>query len=271
VSWPAFTAYVEGVEVSVSAGTDTVTRGANAYMIASVHVDSSGTVTITEGTADAAAIDTTARGGSGQPPLVPVDEAEVGWATTSSTTPAPFTAAELRNVQGESMEMWNFPTFETKYSRVTNGAIGKAGCLFSAALPLIHVGATAKKVWCKNTYEPVFANWRRANDFTPPATAITVTSTPSYDGPVSSDAATIGGGSFNWLTSNSVTDPEWAAFSEKENRIYLWFKHFPNKLKTGQFTAVQAAATGAANNPQDGPQTVAVTLASKDGLERVFA
>ena len=272
VSWPACKANIEGDEIDISAGTASVTREVtNAFMIASVTVAATGTVTITEGTAHATAIDTSARSGAGQAPLVPVAEVEMGQVHLDSVTPAPFTATELKNVQGNSMEMSYYPTFDIAFSRVTSGVIGKAGVTFTAALPLIHTGNTAKKVWITNAFTPEFASWRRADNFSEPTTSITSSSTPSYDGPVSSDASSISGGSFDWIIDNSVTDSEWQSISTKTDKMYLWWKFFPNVLKTAEYILVQAAATGSSTNPEEGTQQISVTLSPKNGAERVFA
>jgi len=152
----ALSCYLAGVLTAVAAAANvTVTRGAttNTHSITSITVKADGTIEAVAGTASTAFSET--RGAAGGPPLIPVDSIEIAQVRTTSITGAPIVASEIFAVVGQHTERFDFPSWEID---PFDGAVR-----FLQALPLIHTGPAAKKVYAQ-VYTPIFQAASRAAD-----------------------------------------------------------------------------------------------------------
>lgn len=214
VKCAALTGYVSGLLKSVAANNAlTVTRGATlAYKISSIATDGS-TISVVAGTEGSAFTET--RGAAGGPPLIGVDSIEIGQVRLSSTTAGEVTADEIKQVIGTHQERYDAPTHQIDHD---GGQITMA-----AALPAIHTGPTAKKVFAQ-FYEPEFAEVQNASDAVFPETSHSTSSKQIYGGTIGSSSSSLGQGSFKAYLEDGVADPLIAA--KNDNR---WFKLYPNR------------------------------------------
>lgn len=213
----AGTAYVSGVLVSVSAATDlTITRATSTdtHMINSIVVQSGSYVAVA-GTDSTSFSET--RDAAGGPPLIGVDDVEVGQVRTTSYTAAAIESSEIFQVPGTHQERWDYPVWDEDWCE---GELS-----FTAANPLIHTGAVTRKVFAAY-YTPIFSEVPNASDFTPAETTHSVSSTQIYGGTVGAAAATIGQGSFSARLQTGVTD----TFILNKNKT-LWFKFWPDRYR----------------------------------------
>jgi len=213
----AGTCYVSGALVSVSAATDLeITRATSTdtHIICSVVV-TSGSYAVVAGT-DHTAFSTT-RDATGGPPLIPVDSVEVGQVRLTSYTDAAIDSDEIFMVPGTHTERADYPVWDENWA---DGEID-----FAAANPLIHTGATARKVFVAY-YTPIFSEVSSATDFVPAETTHSVTSTQIYGGTVGATSATLGQGSFTTRLQTGVTD----GLIDNKNKT-LWFKFYPDRYR----------------------------------------
>lgn len=254
----ALTAYMAGATgasattglLSVNAATDqTCTRGSSgsdAYRINSITVNASGAIAVVAGTGSTAFSET--RGAAGGPPLIPVGSIEIGQVRFTSHTAAAVAAAEIYQVVGVSQERYDFPVWSADPIR---GRI-----TFASALPLIHTGSVAKKVYAR-VATPVFAEIARAKDWKPAETSNSTNSEQYYDGAVGGFSSSIGQAGFTASLGDGVTD---GMLSKKGQN--LLFKFMPDKNKTayqltqGVLGVARTFAVGA--NP-----TAAVTVSAQ--------
>jgi hypothetical protein len=127
------------------------------------------------------------------------------------------TAAEIFQVVGTHQERYDYPVWS---ENPLSGTI-----TFSAALPLIHTGSVAKKVYAR-VATPIFAEVPRSKDWVPAETSSSVSSEDYYDGALGSYSSSIGQASFSAALNDGVTDAILA--KEGEN---LCFKFSPDKTK----------------------------------------
>jgi hypothetical protein len=222
----ALTAYMFGATgasattglLTVGADTDvSISRGvtSDTHRITSITIAADGTITAVAG------VDHTAfsevRGADGGPPLIPVGSVEIGQVRTTSVTAGAVLASEIYQVVGTHQERYDYPVWT---ENPLSGTI-----TFAAALPLIHTGAVAKKVYAY-VATPLFAEVARAKDWVPAERSSSVSSDDYYDGALGSYSTSIGQASFSAALNDGVTDAILA--KEGEN---LCFKFMPDKTK----------------------------------------
>lgn len=222
----ALTCYLAGVATSVAAGGLSASRGVttDTHRITSITVDSSGAL------AAVAGVDHTAfsevRGANGGPPYIPVGSIEIAQVRLTSVTDAPIEAEEIFQVPGTHRELSGFPLYDINYGPTVVGGvqtIAGGSVTFEEALPLIHTGDTAKKVYASYA-SPIFSTVSRVSDFVPPETSHSVSSTQIYGGTIGSSSSTLNQGSFIAYLTNGLQDP----LIQLRNEI-LWFKFFPDR------------------------------------------
>jgi hypothetical protein len=216
----ALTCNLQGVVTSVGAstGTATITRPATAVSkINSITVTAAGAIAVVAGTDGSTTAFSETRAAAGGPPLIPVDSIEIGQVRVTSNTAAAITSAQIYQVVGTHTEMANFPLFNINY---------KGGSVtFLEALPLIHTGTVAKKVYASYS-APIFADISLGSEFKAPETTHSVSSTQIYGTTLGSSSATLGQGGFTAYLDDGVTD----ALIAQKNQL-LWFKFFPDRYK----------------------------------------
>lgn len=249
VSTAAMSVNLNGVITAVAADSAvaiTRTAAGGAFQINSVTVDSGGNVTAVAGTEGSAF--TEVRGDAGGPPLIPVDSVEVGQVRMTSNTDAAILANEIKQVVGTHQERWDFPLWTVD---ALNGKL-----VFTQALPLIHTGPVAKKVFVEY-YTPIFADVPDANNVVPPEASFSVTSEQTYDRVVNSSSQSLGQGSFEArLESGGISD----LVSKLKNQK-LWFKFFPDKFQSSNIV-FQGLLGIAREFPADGAIRATATVSS---------
>ena len=186
-------------KITVAADTDlTCTRGAttNTHIINSITVDSSGAYAVVAGTATTAFSET--RGASGGPPFIPVGSVEVAQVRLTSVTSAPITADEIFAAPGVHQERYDNPDFTPDYLRGT--------LTFTSALPLIHTGSVAKKVYVRGA-TPIFSDLNDVKDWVPSESNDSVTSDTNYDRTIAASiSSTLNAATFSLAMKDGVTD-----------------------------------------------------------------
>jgi hypothetical protein len=217
----ALTANLQGVVTSVGASvaTLTLTRPAtNVSKVNSITVNAGGALAVVAGTDGATTAFSETRAAAGGPPLIPVDSVEIGQVQFVTSAAGAITAAMIYQVVGTHVEAANFPLFDINY---------KGGSVtFLSALPLIHTGTVAKKVYSSYA-SPLFADISLASDFKAPETSHSVTSTQVYGTSIGASSETLGQGGFVAYLEDGVTD----ALVGQKNQM-LWFKFFPDRYKS---------------------------------------
>jgi len=204
--------------VTVAADTVSITRGltTDTHNITSITVDSTGAIVAVSGTDSTAFSET--RGAAGGPPLIPVGSVEIGQVRTTSVTAALVLSTEIYQVPGLHQERTDYPVYEIDYA---------CGCItFVDALPTIHTGTVAKKVYISGA-TPLFAPVPKASDWVPAESTYSITSTDTYDGPIGSSSSTLNQASFNAVLTDGITDN---FIGLKGNN--LWFEFRPDRDAT---------------------------------------
>lgn len=202
----------------------TVARPADAKVkISSVTINAALTLVMVAGTDGDTFSET--RAAAGGPPLIPVDSIEIAQVRLDDETASVIAADEIKQVPGTHMELAGYPVeqMDSELGTVT----------MSAALPLIHTGVVAKSIFAE-FYTAEFIKIDRADAYQPPTTTNSVTSTPTYDGPVGSSSESLNGGSFTVLLNDGIGDP----IMKKLNDM-LWVKFYPKKTVTSRYWIVQ--------------------------------
>jgi len=216
----AATAYIAGELVSVDAAADLeVARGASSHIINSIVIQDDGEGGF-EFAVEAGLTSTsfnTTRGEAGAPPLIGVDDIEVGQVRYTLSSNAAVTADEIFQVPGTHQELSAFPVWDEDWAE---GEIE-----FASALPLIHTGPAARKVYAAY-YTPIYSEVPAASDFVPAEQTHSVTSTQIYGGTVGARSSTLGQGSFTARLSSGVVDN----FIKNKNKN-LWFKFYPDRYR----------------------------------------
>ena len=254
----AGTLYQAGVQHSVSASLgEDITRGVSPYLKTSITISISQAIVTVAGPPHATAF-STERGEDGGPPFIPVGSTEIAQVWYSSTGVAVVVSSEIKQVQGDSLERWDFPSHNQKRLNVENGVAGYAGIEFVAALPLSHTGGIPKGVYAEY-YTPEFAELPDATDFVPAETTNTTTSVQVYNNTLGASSTTLNQSTFTFYPKDGITD---AVFKEKGENLFFKFKqdrlNDPYILQQGIFgisrtfpaaDAVAAAATVSTNVP----------------------
>lgn len=213
----ALSCYLAGVLTAVAAGADqALTRGAAlAYRINSITVNNAGALAVVAGTEAAAFSET--RDAAGGPPLIPVDSIEIAQVRLTEIAAAPVTEDEIFQVVGLHQESYDSPGLtETPVD-------GKVK--FDAALPLIHTGGVAKKVFA-TFYTPIFADIPITGDFVPADNAHSVSSTQYYGKTLGARSSALGQASFTAKMKDGLTD----SLVKLRDEV-LWFRFYQDRNK----------------------------------------
>lgn len=216
----ALTCNLAGVVTTVEAAVNqAITRPATACSkINSITVNSAGAIAVVAGTDGASVAFSETRGAAGGPPLIPVGSIEIAQVRVTSNTAAAITAAQIFAVVGVHVEAANYPLWDVNY--------GEGSITFLAALPSIHTGSVPKGVYA-SYYAPIWGDVQLANDFKPPETTHSVSSTQVFGATIGSSSETLGQGSFVAYLENGVTDALVAQINE-----LIWFRFYPDRTKT---------------------------------------
>src|SRR5690606_33536864 len=186
--------------------------------------DSTGAVAVVAGTDGATTTFSETRGAAGGPPLIPVGSIEIGQVRVTSNTAAVVTSAQIYAVPGLHVERADYPPAAINY------ATGKV--TFAEALPLIHTGSVAKKVYFRGA-APLFAPIPKTSDWVPAEATYSINSTDTYDGPVGSASSSLGQASFNAILTDGITD---AFLAQSGKDIWVEFRPDRDKLIPKQLT-----------------------------------
>lgn len=253
----AGTCYIAGNLISFNAVTDLVCDRAvttDTHIINSIAVASTGTVSKIAGTDGTAFSET--RDADGGPPLIPVASVELAQVRFPSLTSADVLASEIKDVPNQHTEMAINPVWEVDHysGKVT----------FSAALPLIHTGGIAKKIYASYA-TPIFSDVQIATDFKPPEDSISVTSKQVYGRTVGGESSSLGAGSFTAYLNDGVTDPLVTLAGQK-----LWFKFYPNRYASA-FIICQGSLGITRTFPAGDNITAACTINAEAAARNVAA
>lgn len=216
----ALVANLNGVETSLIAQVDkAVTRPAtNVAKVSSITLNAAGAIAVVAGTDGASSAFSETRGAAGGPPLIPVDSVELAQVRLTTSTAAVIAASEIFSVVGVHVEMANYPLFNVNYDE---GSVE-----FLSALPLIHTGTVAKKVYASYA-SPIFAEVSLASDFKPPENTHSVASTQIYNATIGTTSKSLGQGGFTAYLEDGVSD---GLVGEKDEK--LWFRFYPDRYKS---------------------------------------
>lgn len=251
----SLTCYLAGVETTVVADTDVaITRPATAVAkICSITVNSSGAIAVVAGTDGSDTNFSETRAAAGGPPLIPTTSIEIAQVRVTSDTAAPIDADEIYQVIGTHLERADFPVYTADN---TEGTVS-----FDVALPLIHTGPTAKKVYASYA-EPVFTELPFANDFTPAETTHSTTSTQVYGTTLGAASSSLNQASFTAILRDGITDN----ILTKKNQN-LWFRFFQDKNKLPHILTQGILGVGRVFGASDNPKascTISPTFPSVD-------
>lgn len=212
--------YQAGVKQTIAASAgEAITRpSVSDYKISSLAVNDSQAIVEVEGTEGTSFSST--RGAAGGPPLIPVGYVEICQVRMSSQAAALFVTSEIKQIQGDSQERYDYPLWNVKRINVTNGVLGYAGVEFLSALPAIHTGAVPKKVYAAY-YTPDFAEVVDGTDFVPPETTHTTTSVQVYGRTIGGSSETLNQSSFTFYPQDGISD---AILREKNQDLLFKFK-----------------------------------------------
>lgn len=258
VSVAACTAYRAGAEVAVPAADVTIVRpAALTHIINSVVIDDGAfaVVTGTEGNALS-----TVRGAAGGPPFIPVGNIEVGQVQTAVLADALVTADEIKQVQGQHHERFDYPNFKVDPIGLgINADIAareNAHVKMSSALPLIHTGSLPKEVYLKY-YTPEYAELELTSDFAPAEMSHSISTEQVYNDSETNESESLGQAGFKVLLKDGVTD----ALVRDANEV-LTVKFFPNRNKA-PFKLTQGRIAMKTGYPVSSGINAAVTISAK--------
>lgn len=221
----ALTCYLAGVKTSVSASSGfSVTRpSTDVAKINSITVDSTGSLTEVTGTDGSDQTFTETRGEAGGPPWIPTDSIEIAQVRMTTSASATLSESEIKQIVGKHRERYDSPIWDVDYLN--------AQVEFISAMPTIHSddsGSTTKtKAVYAAYYEPEFADVPKSAAFVPPENSHSTSSTQIYGMTLGSTSKSLNQGSFTAYLRDGVSDN---LLNEKD--YTLWFKFFPNRLKT---------------------------------------
>jgi len=258
----AFTAYSKGTEHTVTATTDTFTRGTGPgkAKIISVTMDSAGALAIVPGEEGADTTFSAVRDAAGGPPYIPVSSVEIGQIRITSSTAGPLTAAEIFQVVGTHAQRFDYPTWDEynigKGILAQSAAEKNAHVKFTEAFPAVHTGGTYKGVWIQY-YTPVYSELSKTMDFKPCENSPSVASTQYYNGTIASASRSLGTGGFTALMTDGISD---ALLNEQDKVITV--KFWPDRNKS-PYILTQGEIGAARSFPVADQNQVAVTIAAE--------
>lgn len=246
--------------VAVASGTVSITRGVSldTHCITSITVDDSGALAAVAGTDGAEFVAT--RGAAGGPPLIPVGSIEIGQVRTTSVTAAIVLASEIMTTPNVHREMASYPGHSLDE---TNGQ-----AVFYDALPAIHVGNIAKKVYAKGG-TPLFAPVPGSADWNPADESVSTSSAETHDGPVASASFSVGTASFTARMKQSEAISGDFVAQRGKNR---WFKYYPDRDVSTVYQLTQGYLAISRPFPTSGDDvTVSCTVGAKSATVDVSA
>ena len=262
VTVAGFTAYESGTLYEVSAGSVTVTRpSTSTHKISSIVMDETGTLDEIEGTEGSSFSDT--RGASGGPPLIPVDNVEIGQVRMSAQASAVFAAGDIFQDANIHAEYAAYPVPEVypigKGQYATVAVEKNAHIKLNAALPLSHTGGLPKAIYIKY-YSPNFTTMTKTVDFSPSEVSVSKSSESLYEG--SGVAGAIGS-----MKADSVGDCSFVVFAEngvtdgivRERNEIITVKFFPDASKA-PYLLTQGMLGIARQFPAGGQNKIDATL-----------
>jgi len=223
----AGTCYLAGVLTSVNAGEATCVRGGDGdhdYIINSIVITSAGAIDVLTGTGHASAHNEV-RNSAGGPPLITVGSIEIAQVRFTSDSAGVVLASEIFDAVGTHREKYDYPHLNINYLPGKDGSPAAGSVTADFAIPLDHVGPTAKPIYAEY-YTPVFANSQDTENFVPPEESHSVSSKPVYGKALGSTSSSVSQGSFTFYGSDNVTDTLIALKNE-----ILIYKFFPDENK----------------------------------------
>lgn len=265
----AFTAYCKGTLLSVSATSAIFTRPTTGdkACVYSVCMASDGSITVIKGTISAGATFTETRNAAGGPPLIPVNDVELGQIRITDSPDAVVASSEIYQVPGQHTERYDFPSW--KENNIGDGesaatsAQKNAYIKFASALPLSHTGPVAKKTYIKY-YSPIFTEIEKTFDFKGIFNTHSVSSQEYYRGTIASTAQALGQGGFTAFLNSAIND---TLVNEKDNIITVRF--YPDENKT-PYALSQGYIGVDPSWPADGQIQAAVTITGEQ-ISALFA
>lgn len=259
----AFTAYSKGTLQTVSATSATISRptSGGAYKICSITMASDGSIAVVAGTEATGAVFSELRNVDGGAPYIPVNSVEIGQIRVTASTAAAISSTEIFQVPGTHAERYDGPVWTEsnigKGQAATVSAETNAHVKFASAIPLIHTGGVAKKVYM-SYYSPTFSEVQKAFDFTPVENSHSVTSQQYYRGTIGSVSSTIGQGGFTALLDDGVTD---SLVAEKDAKLTVRF--YPN-INASPYVLTQGLLGLTRTYPADGQIQASVTITAEE-------
>ena len=260
----AFTAYSKGALQTVSATTDTFTRGTGPgkAKVISVYMGSDGNVAVVPGGEGATAAFSDTRDAAGGPPLIPVGGIEIGQIRTTVSTAQAVTAAEIFQVVGTHVDRYDYPDW-TEYplgkgynADTTNEK--KAHIKFSSSLEAKYTGSLYKHVYVQY-YTPTYAEVMKTLDFVPAEDSHSVSSTQYYNGTTTGKSSSLGQCSFTALLNNAVND---TILGEQDEIITV--KFWPNRNKN-PYILTQGTLGVGRTFPVNNQNQASCTISAEEG------
>jgi hypothetical protein len=155
------------------------------------------------------------RGAAGGPPLLGVDDIEIGQVWLTDDGSAVIKGTEIKQVPGLHMELASYPLWSVDY---LNGKI-----TFVAALPLSHTGPVPKRTYVEY-YTPVLVALPHVSDFKFPEETHAIASVQDYDGATASSSKSLNQGSFKAKLQDGLTD---LVVAHKNQN--LWWEFYPDR------------------------------------------
>lgn len=259
VTVAAFTAYSKGALQTVSASTCTFTRPTTASKacVYSITMASDGSLASVKGTVSADTSFSSTRDAAGGPPLIPVESVELGQVRITSSTSAAVASSEIYQTVGTHTERADYPSYEIHHigdgELADSSAEENSHVKFQSALPAIHTGAVAKKVYLQY-YTPSFIELGSAVDFVPAEESHSVTSTQVYRKTLAASSKSIGQCSFTAYLNDGVTD---ALLSEQNEIITVRF--YPDEDESA-YVLTQGILGTSRSFPADNQNSAACTI-----------
>ena len=249
----AGTAWINGALVTLAAADVDVAVAratpADTHKISSLTLTSAGAVAVVAGVDHTAFSET--RAADGGPPLIPVTSIELAQARLTGTAAAVLDS-EIFAVPNQHRELAAYPVYEVK----PMGSAGRAQVVFSEALPLIHTGAIAKKVYARYT-NPSFATLTECSEVKLPRDTASQSEDATYDGPRAAVKWGRGTGSVTHLHDGSGT-----ALIMQVKGAQRFLKFYPDKYLTGYW--IMLATLGVADEyPVGGNMRASISLGAQ--------
>lgn len=210
VEWDAFTAYVGNELKTVAADSATITRASTDTHIQNAFVYDGSSMSVIQGSEGTSFSSTP--GAAGGPPYIPVGSILCAIVKTNEQAAAVIDPAELfQSANDNTQERFDYPLWGNPINlgygkKADSAAEKKAHIKFNSALPLIHTGDTAKKVY-GNYYDVVFADIDESDNWVPATSSPSVSSKQIYRKTTATASFAINAASFTMYVNDSVADP----------------------------------------------------------------